>query len=270
MARGKRAVRTRYGRKRRVRVAWAVFSILVIAGSMAYGIYYVSHIESLQISDIAVVGASAVPEEDVKSRIGSIIEGERLGGLVSKSFSFIFSEKNARAAVMDAIPRVASVDFEKKGYKTVEVKITERSPDSVVCRSVSPCFYADEDGFIYAEAPNLESGGLPKIVYAGGIVIEPGSAPFADIYSSLVGVISKVKSLGINTNSIKVSDADQAGYATYEIIVLPQGKIIMNDRTPFSESMDRLTLFWKNKNRSTFPDRFEYIDLRFGNNIVYK
>jgi hypothetical protein len=247
-------------------MVWTLISILIIVGAGVYGVRYLSHIESLQISTIDVTGAESVKKEDVVAPIQSVLTGEYLG-IISRSFSLFFPEESARASILEAVPRIASVDFKNVG-KTLEVKVSERTPDSLICASVSSCLYADKDGFIYAEAPQVASGGLPKIIYSDKVSV--GTLPFGKLYKELVNVISKARSIGIPTNSVVIGDTDDAGYVTYEILMDPNGKIFFNNRVPFIESLEHLALFWENRRKVVSNEKFEYIDLRFGNNVIYK
>ena len=168
----------------------------------------------------------------------------------------------------------------RKDFSTLEVSVVERIPDAVVCEGfreegeTDDCFFVDKNGYVYAESPDFSDGVYSRYymnsdsskLVVGENFIDP--AKFKELQDFTKGVrANSIATLGIligesGSYELYVKNRDQSTAVIY-----------FDDRTPFDKTMSNFIAFWDNamtkKIGTTTASNFNYINLRFGNNIFY-
>ena len=141
LGRRKSSVR-RPGKAKRIAITFLVFAVL---GGAAYAVWFSP---MLEIQAVHVEGARSTDA-------GKFEEG------VGKNILFWDVPTGS-----DELPYVANIEVRKDyAERTISVKLTERDRDIIWCLEKSgECFWADENGLIFSNAPNPSGPLVIKVV----------------------------------------------------------------------------------------------------------
>lgn len=262
--RSSRAVQRR--KKKRV-IRLAVVCTCSIA--FFFGLAYFSFSPSVSIARVDVRGNTSVSSDEVVGVVEKILAGKYLA-LFSKRNNWLYPESTLIEMIKTDFPQVASVSLSLTEDKSLAVYVSERNPSGVWCGDIelTNCYFLDEDGFIFAQAPQF-TGNIYSI-FTG--IIEKEN-PIKDSYLpkqdflKLQGFISRLKSFGFNPLRIHLSESGD-GYA-----LLPEGgKILFTFGPDINKAGDNLASFLAESKVVKADGGLKglYIDIRFGNKIFYK
>lgn len=225
---------------------------------------FVSRLDSLQVSNINVLGAVAVSGDDVKNATLESLEGNYLY-LIPKS-NILFFKKDALASVIKSeFPTIKDLNIEREIDGSVNIKVLERLPDFVWCNSGVGCFLMSKDGMIFAESTADDIAN--KIIFKGVLSDNPitktlDSGERMQIYEETIDTLSEsdinVKEVNIES-SLKVTFKSDMG----DIILNPEDKNI-------KESVQNAILLIEDTKVKKKDTKFEYIDARYGSKLFYK
>jgi hypothetical protein len=153
-------------RERRLKLIISGVLLLVVFGLAAWG----THMDALTVSEINVVGTTAVSKTDVQALVSKVLSGD-YGYLFARSNSFLFPRDEIESEIKAAFPRVKAVDVDLSNLTEVTVTVTERQPVALWCTSEAEydsCYFMDENAYVFAHAPNLS--GTSFIRYVGGSI----------------------------------------------------------------------------------------------------
>jgi hypothetical protein len=213
--------------------------------------------------------ASVEPKE-FEETVLSVMNGS-YAYIIPKSNSFFYPKDEIVAAVASAHKEADNIRVSRKNFSTIEIIVAERAPAAIVCEGfreedeIDECFFADTEGYVYGTSPGFSDGVYPRYyVSLGSATVSPGtyfldSAVFKDLQRS----IASVKDSGVVTLGTLIS-----GDGSYELYIKNPDQstavVYFDSRTPFEDTMSNLVTFLENKKES-----FNYINLRFGNNVFY-
>lgn len=291
--------RTAQKRKRRRIFKISLYSFFTLV--LIAGISYLSFADFMSVKDIKISGLREVKADSIRNIFKDNTNG-RTFVLFSKSNIFLYPKSSIKNEILNKIKRISELDIERKGLSHVVVSIKEREPFAVWCKSneskdekdnqdslkedlYTPlislkinniplkenCFYLDEDGYIfepidinkelslvryYNEESNLKIGDyfLDKNTFTKLNKFAFSSADFLRIRVNDAVVVSKDAVLFFDNNSRLILNLDSDLEKTFENLAVFLGE------PEFKGDSDTSNTF----------DLFEYIDLRFGNKILYK
>src|SRR4030042_2757204 len=257
---------------------------------LAGGILYLLIFSGIfNINKVSVSGAKATGSETIERIAAEILSG-KIFDRIPKNNPIFLPANQIEQSIIDNFPRVKSVILVKNIKEhTLAINISERETAAIWCQvlPVSPevssstiqtsetvnlpspenCFFIDQNGFIFGEAPIL-SGGALATVYEEGIrelkiknnVSSPKILEFIlEAKRSLVAVNLNLTDFIIKSQSVGELE-----------IVTPEGWLIYLSvsYSPASQinALKRVLQEEIKENRS----RLEYIDLRVSNRAFYK
>jgi len=258
-----------------------------------------TRLNAFAVTDIKVFGADADITGTLLSAAEQTIAGDYLG-LFRRDSTLIYPKSGIVAAVKSASLRVLDVSVSRAGFHGLIISVSEKAPATIVCTSLpdfngnalvfddsSSCYLADNTGLIFEAMPvdSASSSTLssaPSVVPAHDIYYAPdlsgvpssnnpvgsyatSTAEFAELRSFYDGA----RTLGINPDGLLIKDGGE--YELYASTTV----IYFNDTRSVSVELNNLAAFWTNmsatarSNGKPVPS-FDYIDLRYGNNVIYK
>lgn len=245
---------------------WAVvFLILLIA------VVLVSRIGKFQVGEVRVEGAQVIPPEEIIKSVLESFSGNYFW-LIPKSNVMIFPRGKVREDLFEKFPRFSSVELSLEDT-TLLAKVEERKPFALYCPSAerpedaAACFFLDETGFIFDEAPAFS--GTVYFVYSVLPTLEnpKGSQLLPEEnFRKLDAFIQALKKFGFEPIAVEVGSIETR-------LTLPHNSYVIWN------SQDDLTLLYSNleaffnseaiKSQPGFAAKLKSLDLRTENKVFY-
>lgn len=155
--------------------------VFLLAGALAYGLYYLLHLPYWQITHISVSGTKSLHESDVESAVGEYLNGS-LFHVVPKTNYFFVRPGSLETVLLEKFPRILNVHVHRKFPSSLAISFAERDMWAFYCndslfakekndydrssrasstvlvvleskkQSPHPCFYIDETGRVIDSA----------------------------------------------------------------------------------------------------------------------
>ena len=258
-------------RRRKVLIQKAVFlgvaTLLLVASAV-----WLSHLEAITISKISVAGTSPPTANAVEAFIQHELAG-KYWHLFPKANIAFFPRSAVEAAVLDAFPRLSSIELRLGDLDFIQAIVTERSSAALWCEAAkeeeaSDCYYLDQSGVLFEKAPEFEGnvflrvyGGISKTSHTvGSQVLTPEQ--FKKLYSFIISL----RDLKLAPTAVTI-DAER----DYTITLQGGMKILVGDNQDVSEVRENLeAILGADEFKDGKLERLEYLDLRFGNKVYLK
>jgi hypothetical protein len=251
----------------------SVVCVCGIIGLLAWG----SHHNAVSVSSVRVEGVKTIDEESVISMAQQELEGNNFL-IWNRANTLWYPKSNIMTRVSETFPRVNTLSVKRENMTTIVISIAERVPTSLWCEDsyinrernealvgeeyTPTCYFVDDKGFIFDEAP-LFSGSAFFEWYGGethGEVI--GEYIIAsEIFERVVLIVEYVKESGLNPVRHEFSGEDgylffeDDTYLMYPLDVEPEA--LGTDVRAVLESLEEST-------------DWEYLDMRFGNKVFFR
>lgn len=259
-------------RKRRafeIKIAIAI----VIFCSVVLGLSALSNLDALTIHTISAKSNSLVTTGDIAEIANRDMEGNILY-LFSKRNFLLYPKTKIRDDIAAAYPILSRVELDLKGFTTLEVSVSERTPKALWCKYVETsdnpftddCFLMDASGFVYLKAPEFK--GSPYVKYYGRLGDDPLGKSFeAGKLSKLMEFVEGVRAFDVTPLFLYAADNGD-----YELHLRYGGRVFFNDDSNLPTTL--LNLGTILEDNISIPSRREasidYIDLRYGNRVFFK
>lgn len=256
-------------RRRRVR-AFVAFLLLLVLVGVGYGIHWVSYVPQLNIQEVTIEGASAVPQQLVKTFVESILDDGRYH-LLSRSNVLFYPKKSIETGVVGFFPgiRSAVVTHPAPLAQHIVVTVEERQPFAQWCGADDGCYKLDDIGFIFASASSSESVRFARpYIFYGAL---PEEEPIGQSYASghFAGILALLSVLQqqapVTPESVALTDGQDFTVRFAEGFALKAS--FGADATLLARN---LKLVLNSEELAGRESELEYIDLRFGNRVYYK
>lgn len=225
------------------------------------------------IKSITIAGNTVTKSEDIESLVATKLTGN-YGLIVPHSSSIFYPKAAIQADLLLAIPRLKSVTITRTGWKGISITVTERTPAALYCTNVTTaaptgCYFMDQDGFIFSEAPSF-SGGV-YVAYTSESPLEsPLGHYFLDsaTFAKLVAMLNDLNLLHMTPKILIVKSDDSYN------LTLSSGLVVIWKQEDDAKSVESNLISFTNDasifdSTHTLAD-LSYIDLRFGNKVFYK
>jgi len=278
------------------------FGVLIFIVALVF----ISRLKSLNISNIEIVGNKVIDTKVITANIQDQLSGKYFW-LFPKTNILFYPASAIKKELQDNFKRIKDLNISVKNNKSLEVTLTERTAKYMWCgdtyasdvvRQGNPgrgasgdeCYFMDEDGYIFDQAPYFSGevyfkfygvpDGSPDVVRQGN----PGrltSGDFSGLYFSqqnfkeLISFKDTLINLGLKPVAIYITTEGDVHVAlvqgspttTRPEIILKLGADYENvaENLEAALTTDPLQTQFKNKYSS-----LQYIDLRFGNKVYYK
>ena len=250
-------------RRRRLRVSLLIVLLLAVVGGVCVGLAY---IPALQVQAVAVAGTRTLSPNTLET-----FARDRLAGtywyVLPKSNIFLYPKRQIAADLMSAYPVLASADVHANDFQSIAVNVVEREPRALWCEEVR-CFFMDENGVAYGEAPVFSEP--IYLTYKGALggdrlpkqYLTP--AEFQAL-SALVDAIAQK----LADEQIQAVSVDTAKDVTVQFVSGFTLRFALQDQG--GDVFERFTLALTADPLATRKlSDFEYLDLRFGDKLYYK
>lgn len=261
---------------RRVIFFVVLFALLIL-------LWFISTSPNFQITKVEVKGVLLTPANQVEGMVARELEG-KYAFVFPKANKLWYPRKKIHSKLLEEFPRIYKNSITRE-QSTLVVSIEERKLRYLWCGGTVPqnsedsfirgCYFTDQEGFIFATAPNFSDGVYIKL-YAP---IENQDMPIGQ-YVFNKEIITHVETLASGITSSQIIPFAYVASKDNDIEILLLGhssskaKVLYN---PKSDPLDRLQDFRIALNTEPLATKLknsfsllEYIDLRFDKKVFYK
>ena len=227
--------------------------------------------EEVIIKDIVISGNASVPTEDIMKIVENNINNNYLW-IIRTDNILLLRRGKIKNEILSDIKKINEVSISIRAVDKIEISVKERESKNLWCdgtpTSSKNCYFMDLSGFIFEKAAVFSSDIFPK--YFGLITDENpiGQLYLRENFSKVIGLFNKLKEMSFEPKSINAINVHE-----YEVYLLGDGKIILNDKKSFESSLLNLQALINDgyiKNDKESIKKIKYIDLRFGNKVNFE
>lgn len=232
--------------------------------------------EKFLIKGVKVEGNETISAEEVLKIAENKISGKYLF-LFPKNNFFIYPGGAIAGEILDNMKKVKTVETKVAGDNVLLVKVYERKPSYIWCPggslsenmpSGNQCYFLDEQGFSFSEAPRFSSPIFFEIYSSSTAPNEfIGKYPFeGGLFKKLILFKNALTEINLPaTGLIRMNDGD------FKFILKTGGTVLINEKNDINISLRNIVSTKKALEDSGKNISFiEYIDLRFGNKVFFK
>ncbi len=260
------------------RIVGFILIALILGGAI-----YFTHANRYLIKDVTVVGTKAVLPEEVKTKVETSINSSRFFILPKRNI-FLYPRNNLKEMLARDFPRLNDIDVHIEN-KNLVVTVTEREPAYLWCGQTIPttratafagtCYFVDETGFIFSQAPQFSDAVYPKI-YTTLSNGEQSIGQFAMDKEVIVRVATFAREI---TNAMFKPSAFSVTSEGDVLLLLYRDSDVAPEvrynptHDPISDAVGFNTAVTSEPLKSKLAKSFavlEYIDVRFPNKVFYK
>lgn len=240
-----------------------VFIILpLIIFILCGGFIYYAFSLSFHINNITVSGTSFIDDDLINGSVQEILN-MKFWGVVPKQSPLLISAKSIEQMLAVKYPPIKDVQVTVKDG-TLTVEIQERDPVAVLCTGGNVCYFIDEIGTAFIEAPQFEGSSFVKIdTYESSIDIGKAVLGKSEL-QHIKALIQSFESLSLPIQKVVLkseTDIDLIGPGETAFIVRRY-----EDTTTIIERLQTLL--------TSRPDikegKYEYVDLRIESKVFLK
>lgn len=245
----------------RAQIFIGVAIVLVITLALT-GIYFGSRVQSLQITQIEVLGGYTIPHSEVRSRVESLLVGTHFR-LVPHRFTWTYPKRSIQQR-LEEIPRLKQSDISLEG-QTLTVVFDEYQPAALWCTiATSDCYFVDHTGFAFSKSPDLTGGAFIRYGETGKEVEVKTQAVDREFLQTSKEFAQKLADeLGLYVTHVSILDALDVTYT-----VSGGGIIKVSRRMDLDTTFENLrTILYSENFTHLDAGAFQYIDLRFGDKV---
>jgi cell division septal protein FtsQ len=253
-------------RRRKYR-AWIIAAVLGLVLTSIGLLALLAHAPFMRIATVDVASSGGVASTSVVELVQNQLSGSYFF-LFPRNNIFLYPKQDIQESLRVAYPIIKDAQVHAKNFTAIEVSLTLREPAALWCASQDACKLMDEDGVIYADAPQFSAPLYTK--YFGSVSTSTSPAQFLtpEEFRSLFALVDALNKKAASTTVAEVS-IDQNG----DVKALFQNDfaLLFASADNGGDVFDRFSLALESdlfKNH-TLAD-FEYLDLRFGEKLYYK
>lgn len=239
--------------------------ILLILASffvIIVGLSFLSRIAKLNISGVEITGNKVVDGEMIKEVADTDLAGYYFW-FFPKTNIFFYPKNKIKDNLTDKFKRLKSISFKVTEARMLEISLTEREAKYLWCEREEKCYFMDESGFIFDEAP-----------YFSGEVYFKFYGPIDGNFGKLILFKKTLENMRLKPVALsRLDDGDTKMFLSGR--TLPTGPEIIfkadSDLEIVAENLE--TALTTEPLQSNFKNKYSlllYIDLRYGNKVYYK
>ncbi len=271
-------------RKRRKRIYLASILYLIFFAVIVVGLSFFSTYQKFVIKDIVVEGVHIVDGDEVKEKVFKDISGSYLH-LFSKANIFIYPKNYLEKELVKTFPRIEEISISKVDWRTINIKIIERTGSYMWCGSTLPeditkrgddCYFINSDGIIFDKAPYF-SGNVYFRFYTP---IENIESPLnqrilsPEIFRKVISFVDGLQTLDLKAIYVVMGGTDDYAFYLESSVPGNEPKILFTKENTLDTIFGNLSSAMNKKEfKSEIVNKYStllYIDLRFKNKVLYK
>ncbi len=245
---------------KQVGIGLGVMSVLAL---LLLGVWHGTRLETFTINQVAAKGGITINREDVTASALSALSGE-YWRFIPKQFSFLYPKEKIREEV-EKIERIKNVQIEKVSPNELLISYEEYIPDALWCKLLIPedCLFLDDTGYAFAVAPKLHGDSLLRFFSSeGDPAIGTSSFRFSD-YEKSKQLVTKLSEIGWFVTTVEINSVGDAF-----LFVSDRGELKVTISDEIALIFDNLlTILNSGEFTHLKEQKFNYIDLRFGNRV---
>lgn len=267
-------------RRRRVFLNKALIYFLV-TGTIFALLAYLSGLPGINILEVEVSGNNIVDMEKITAEAREKLTGKYFW-LLPKTNVLFYPKEDIAEALSEKYKRLKDIDLSVQGNRVLKISVAEREPLYTWCRpdivhptSEEKCYFLDNEGYVFDEAPYFSGSVYFKFYGFDGIdTANPPGAYFADKYfKNFVLFKNNLEAMEFKPVALHLKD-DGDAELFLKSSKTPEPKIIFRaDADPqilienLSAALDTEPL--KTRMQKEYS-KLEYLDLRFENKVYSK
>ncbi len=251
-------------------------SLLALAVIFAF-LAYLSRLNSLQISDIEIIGNKVIDTQAIVSVVKSDIAGKYLW-LFPKSNILIYPENGIKNNLQNKFARLKDINLSINNNKILNISVNERTAAYTWCGTVPTtteenCYFLDASGYVFDTAPYFS--GEVYFKFYGDITNPLGSYFSKQNFQQLISFKDVLISLGLKPVALYITtDGDIQIFLSGGTTLLNAPKILLRADADLKNVAENLQAALNTEPlQSKFKNNYaklQYIDLRFGNKVYDK
>src|SRR3989338_1569753 len=236
-------------------IFWSVILLIAIFGI----IYIIAYSPVFQIKNFTVSGLKNISQDSALEIVRSRLTASRLRNFFGSNNMFFWNADSVNVSKTQLASAVIKQDWLRQ---TVGLEISERERLAIWCSDIL-CYWIDNNGIAFSEAPETEGSLILKISVAGAEAVEIGSSVIEERFiKNLVAIIRGISELRL---PIQIASYDgKLGEIRVNLYNGPD--IYFSTRFGPALSIDSLSVLMEQKDFYIM----NYVDLRVENRIFYK
>ena len=269
--------------KRRILIKKIIFRTFVVF-LFLIGLSFLSKWQKINIDSINIIGNKVIEVKEIENVIKENINGNYFWFFPKANF-LLYPKKTIEEELFQRFKRIDAMSLNVINFKTLEVSLSERIALYTWC-GVTPyrpneekerCYFLDENGFIFDEAPYFS--GEVYLKFYGGVGVNEGSPSglyfIEPNFKRLIALREMVEDGGIKPAVFYIEDSGDVRIFLSSLYKSRMGpEIILKMESDFNKIVENLqSVLATEPLRKDFKDKIAsllYIDLRFGNKVYYK
>ncbi len=241
------------------------------------GVSYLFRISKLNISSVEITGNKVVEAASLQAAVEDEIGGRYLW-IFPKTNIFFYPKNKIKKDLKNKFLRLKDVTVSVDGNQALQVSVSEREAKYTWCGESMPevsttdqkCYFLDQDGYIFDQAPYF-SGDVYFKFYGAG---ELGSSFAQNNFSKLVAFKNSLEGMGLKPVAMQAETEDTTVFLTTNKTVLVAPKIIFKSDADYQTVAENLqAALLVDPLKSNLKNKYsalEYVDLRYGNKVYFK
>jgi cell division septal protein FtsQ len=221
-----------------------------------------------------VLDSRTVPEG--LSLIIQEILTEKIWGIIPRQSIVLVPTDKIKTDILENFPKVKSIIVNKHLPNVLEIRIEEREPVGVYCQT-GKCFYIDQEGIIFKEAPAMEGGLILNIedlrnqaAVVKKQVVSPEIMEFIlTIRKELPELLSPAGEQISSGANLKAVNFIISSIEDLRVLTSEGWQIYFNPQRSVEAQLEILKRVLEEEIQDSRPG-LEYMDLRIENRVYYK
>jgi len=268
-------------KRRRKKILFRTILYFVFVVSIILGLSSLSRAEFLSLKEIRIKGNEVLGAEEIRAIVVKETSKSFLK-IFSRSNIFLYPGESIEAEILKKYKRASEAEVSLKGFSDLEIIIKERKPIGLWCGEESremaeieikereSCFFLDETGYIFeAVGEDRVSENFPKYFSADVQIADlPGEyILITEDFQELNEFFTLLATLAVHPQKVFLN------YPQAQVVFDKNFKLIFDLSDDLKKTFENLvTLISEPEFQKSEPFFivFEYIDLGFGNKLLYK
>jgi cell division septal protein FtsQ len=262
-------------RKKRAKLIWgALFLCIVLVVALVAGLRH----PWIQIQGVVVGPVKTLDTTEVLRHVEHELTGNYVW-VIPKTNTLLFSKQHMIQSLEQTFPQIAATSLTLDHEKKLHVDITEKESFGLWCLDESMCYFIDDKGILFREAPKFSRG--VYLTFHGTTREQPSvlrDMPFTlEKFQALRDLVQKFQTHRMIVSDVSFDNLSGDITLTSDMI-RDRGvggvKILLHDTSDLVASFESIDLLFQEKKfQEQFngnPEDLESIDVRFPGKIFYK
>jgi len=270
--------------------------ILLIGGA----IYLFLFSPVFKIKEIKISGSNLIAVERIQTVAGNVLQA-KIFKIIPRDTALVLINDKIRQDIFGSFPEIATVDVSRKNTSQLDISVTERKTAAVVCRvaaNLSPlpssffptpsamaaatsspaqerekppeseqCFFTDDSGFIYREAPEISGTLLPTFYSDDASLCQIRARAVSAVTIAFASAVKKeLQSSGVDLTQFVLNNEINTELRVFTV----EGWFIYFDMSRSALVQARVLETLLKDEIKTNRATLQYVDLRVEDRVYYR